>query len=499
MGFRRAIVRGSILIALAAVMATALDLLRSIAVARLLEDPDLIGLLSILGSIRGLFLTFAVFGIPTAVTRYFAQLAGGASKQPVRLIRTSLSVSLLLGPVASLMMFAASWFIASDVYRRPELLPLIQVGAFSVATTSLQLFLAGALRGLHKMASLALLLVMEGVIALSASVLLVVSYGLIGAAYAILVGSGASLILGLALLSREHLWRIGAGIRRPDVSAFSEIARFTLPLLASGFVVLLKLLAAETFLALHVSFSDLGLYRIGFGFYSLLISLPGIVAVPMMPMLVSMRERNPERLGTVFSQTLRLMMFVAIPPIVFVALASHALLWLLYGEVYVAAHLFTSVLVLSAAFVSLLPTISSLLMGTGRSLVVLLVDITWAAIFVPASVALVSLYGLLGMSYAHLAAGLAVFVIELIYLKRGYGIRLAPFRTPLLTMVIALMATLVITYTAPNSDRIFYAVPASVAVGAACLALLTSKERHLLRASLKDLLTAATLREVDEP
>ncbi len=298
---RRRLVRGSTVMLLATLVVTPLAVFRSVIVARLLEDPDLIGLLGIYGSITALFGVLAGLGIPTAVARYYGQFIGGERENSMSLIRASFMMTTVLSFSLGVLLFALSGFLAA-VYNRPDLVPLLQVGAVTVAITSIAGFFAGSLRGLQRMTHLGSISIVRSSLAVVTSFSFVLLFGVLGAAYAILLSAAGALLVSYFLFreaSRDLGIRYG---QMPNRASVAGVARYSLPLVASGLVLYPSLLVAESFLAVQVSFGALGLYRIGFGFYALLISIPGILAVPLMPMIAEMREREPDRVNQIITQ-----------------------------------------------------------------------------------------------------------------------------------------------------------------------------------------------------
>ena len=488
MGFRSSLVRGSAIILVSTIVETSLSLVRNIVVARLLADPDLLGILSILASLRGVFLAVALLGIPTALARFFAQFIGGEERESVRLIQTGFVLSTLLSLVSGAIMFAASWFLAIEVYHRHELIPLIQVGAFSVTALAFRNILGGALRGLRRMSSLAILIIIENSLLLGASYVFVSWYGVIGAAYAVLAESLVALIVALRFLFRDPRARTFIFLKRPDQRAVLKMLKYTLPIFASGFVVLPAALSVQTFLAIRVSFSELGLYEIGYGFYSLLIAIPATLAVPLMPMVAQIKQRSPDRVNVIFAQALRLMILVAIPLTIATSLSSRFLLQLLYGDAYTSADKLTSILVLTAVFLGVVPVTTSFLLASGRSLAVLSLDLVWAAVFVSASYILIDRIGFLGIGYAHLGAGISLFVVQLLNFRRWFAASLGPVRVPVSFSLLSTGLTLVLLQLFTSEQTLLLAVPVAGSLGVLSLLLMTPNERLILTSSIREVL-----------
>lgn len=486
-GFRRRLVRGSAVIFVFGVVATVLAVLRSIIVARLLADPDLIGLLAIYASFTATFGVLASFGIPPAVTRYFGQFAGSGREDLPRLIGAGFLITSVLSLGLGTLLFALSGFLATELYSRPDLAPLLQLGAISVVILGMTGFFTGALRGLQRMGELGIVQVLGGSLVVISSYVFVMQFGVVGAVYAFLLSGGGALTLSMTLVMRTSRGQGLRYLKKPGGQSIVEVTKYVFPLVISGLVLAPALLAVQSFLAIRFSFHDLGLYRIGYGLHSLLISVPGVLAVPLMPMIAEMGERHPDRVNPIFTQILRLLIFVMLPIAGVLTLSSSALIRILYGDVYVDAHLITSFLIMTALFISLSPITSSLLLGTGRTFSVLLLDLLGTALFLPAAFVLVDFGGLLGLGIAHLLAAVAFFVAKLSYLRRVFGLDLGPFVVPLGLAIFTLALLVALILSLPVEVTGLLSLPVGIGLAAASLLLLTSAERSMLFRAIRDL------------
>ncbi len=487
MKVRRRLVRGSAVVLVATVITTGFSILTGIVVARLLDSPDLLGLLGILASLSSIFATVAGFGLPTGLTRYVAEHFGGEREATHELIGVSILLSILFAIAAALGMYFASGYLAVSLYGQPELIPIFQLGALAIGVSALAGPLTAVLRGMNKMGWLSSVSLGNSVATLVLSYVLVMTMGVIGAAWAIVGGAVAGLLLSLVLAVRTP--------ERPDLrpsfprtrGVLRPIFGYVLPVFASGFVLLPAWWAAETLLALRVGFADVGLYRLGRGFYGLLTSVPAVIQVPLMPLFAEMEARDPTRINRVFASLMRVALLVTLPVTVALALSSRVILIVLYGDVYVGADQVTALLILSAVFASLSPVIASLLLGKGRSLAVFWLDLSWSAMLVPVSAVLIPLRGLLGMGEAILFTNAAFFVVELWYFRHFLQVSLEPLRAPLAATAAVLGGTLVLVDVVPRTQLPYLAIPATAVVGLGVLFVLRSDEREMLLRSIREL------------
>ncbi len=487
MKIRRRLVRGSVVVLAASVATTGINVLTGIVVARLLDSPDLLGLLGILASLSSVFATVAGFGLPTSLTRYVAEHSGGRKVGTRELIGISMFLSIIIAVAAALGMFLASSYLAVDLYGQPELALLFELGSLATALSALAGALSAVLRGMDKMGWLSAVTLGNSLATLILSYVLVIAMGVVGAAWAIVGGAVAGLIISIILAARTP----DRPSLRPVIPRSQRVLRpvlaYALPVFASGFVLLPAWWVAETFLALQIGFADVGLYRLGRGFYGLITSVPAVIQVPLMPLFAEMEARDPERIDRVFTSLMRIALLATLPVAVALALASRVILIVLYGDVYAGADQVTALLILSAVFTSLSPVTASLLLGKGRSLAVFWLDLVWSAALVPLSLVLISLRGLLGIGEAILFTGAAFFVVELWYFRHFLRVSLEPLRAPLAATAAVLGATLVLVDFFPRTQLPFLAIPATAIVGLGVLFILRPDERLMLWQSLREL------------
>jgi O-antigen/teichoic acid export membrane protein len=211
--------------------------------------------------------------------------------------------------------------------------------------------------------------------------------------------------------------------------------------------------------------------------------------VPLMPLLAEVHEQEPIRAGEIAGRLLRILMVAVLPIGVGVALSSRFLLTLLYGGTYADADRIASLLVLAGIYVSITPVVSSLLLGSGRTLAVLGLDSFWAATFVPTSLLLIDRIGLLGIGFAHLASRGLLALIMLVYLRRTAGIRLQPLIIPAAYLVIVTLTSLALVLALEATTQLLLALPVTgIAAGVGAL-ILTREERRMLARSARDILT----------
>jgi len=426
-------------------IATVFTMFHSIIVARLLNDPDALGVLSILQSLTGLFATFAVFGIPAGVTKFIAEYRVKDKKTMGDMISSSFILIFLLALGASVTFFILSGVLANDLYNKPILVLLIRIASITLILSTLGVFISSVIRGTQEMKMLAWFSIINTAASLPIAYILISLYGLVGAVIALMLNALVSLLVSLKMIIKIiRMENIKLRFHLSKKHTVSLIT-FSFPIFLSGFVLLPAYWFSRTYLALTSGFGDVGLFKLGFGLYSLFLVIPSVIATPLMPMLSELYASRPDKASIILPKILRVVMLLALPLVIAIALASKYLILLLYGETYVDAWFIAYIMLLTAFFASLSPITSSMFMSAGKTWQILGLDAMWVAFFMPSSYLLINLYGLSGLGAAYLFSGVVFVIIKLAYFSKRFGMDLSYLRTPsILTAVFMTISYLAI-------------------------------------------------------
>ncbi|MCG7847831.1 MAG: oligosaccharide flippase family protein, partial [ANME-2 cluster archaeon] len=165
---------------------------------------------------------------------------------------------------------------------------------------------------------------------------------------------------------------------------------------------------------------------------SLFLTLPAVLAIPLLPMISEIEGSNREKASSIVPRILRMVMLIMLPVIIGVGIVAKFLISLLYGQVYIDAYLIAYLLVLTSFPIALSSIISTTLMAVEKTWVILGLNIVWALFFIPSAYFLINIYGLTGLGVAYLVSGICFFIIELAYFSRGLNMDLTVLRMPII-------------------------------------------------------------------
>lgn len=430
--FRTKLVKYSTYSFAAMVVTTILALIRSIIVARIFNDPELLGILAIVLNISGMVGTLAIFSMPIAVTKFVAEYNVKDKEVMNQIISNAFTLSILLTLSLSSIYYLFSDIIAVKIYNEPIIGLLIKIHIISIISGSLIGLCSGLIGGFQRIKTLSWLGIINASIGLPIAYFLILKFGLVGAVLSLTVTA----IIYLIIISRityqifkEEKVSIGFFI---DNELTKKLFKFTLPLFISGFVLLPAYWFANTHLAIVVGFDELGLFKIGYNLHDLFLALPGVLAIPLLPMISEIYGLNPERASTIIPRILRMVMLIMLPLIIGTGIAAKPLISLLYGQVYADAYLIAYLMLLTAFFGSLSSIISPTLMATDKTWAILGLNIIWLTFFIPSSYYLINFLGLTGLALAYLGSTFCFFHMQIIYFKKKFDINLIRLLTPII-------------------------------------------------------------------
>jgi PST family polysaccharide transporter len=250
-------------------------------------------------------------------------------------------------------------------------------------------------------------------------VLLLLASGGVGALAFAWSRVAGQLVMGLAIvvLVGRTYW---PGFRR---SVVRPLLVFGLPLAGANLLNYTLLNTDYVFVGHLLGPTKLGIYLLAFNIASWSTSLlSGMINSVAMPAFS--RLNGPGELAAGLVKAFRGIAFLAFP-ITGVTLAlAHPLVVTVYGQKWAAAAPVLGVLTGYGAISVLCLLLSNVLVGQGRTRMLLYVQIYWLAVLVPGMAIGVRFFGLIGAGYAHIIViGLLVAPVYVYVLRKATGLR----------------------------------------------------------------------------
>ncbi len=464
-----------------------ISLITSVIYARLLGRANL-GVLAILTQLSAAIMPLSTLGLGTAITKMIPEYRKKNPEDLESLLSSAFVVTCIAGLAVSVAYFLLADNLAA-LYGVPELLLLIRLSAGMVVFDALLNLAAALVQGFQRVKELAILgLVAKGV-TVPVIFYMTLTWGLLGAVLAGIVSLALNLAIylhaGRAILRSEQ---IRFSLSWLNLRTATKVLRIGLPLFVALIVLRPALLFQSSYLALQVGYAELGLFRVASSLYRMVLLLPAALTVPLLPAISEMySEKARDHTRGQLSSLIRIATLLSLPITLAVGLGSGPIIELLFGPEFLAASPLVFVMS-AAAFVDTIGSITeNTLLGTGRTLQVLLLTFMQAIIVVLASFFFIAAFGLLGIGFAVLLNAIVYTVVVGSYfmLRREISFRGLRSSLALATVAFALASFIVLLGGLNNLvvSAVFLAGLSFVVFN-----LLSERDRSVLRDALKGLL-----------
>jgi len=409
------------------VISTVISSIGTIFIANLLGS-DAYGLYAIALSVPNLIGIFRDWGINSALTRYTAQYRAENRKAEIRSIFISgLLFELALGTILALASFVFSGYLAIDVFDRPEIVPLIQIASISILATGIINIAAAAFNGTEVTKYNSLMLIVQSVFKTFLIIGLVfLGLGTSGAILGYTVASIIAAFVGLFLM-----YVIYRKLPKPfslkleTLEYTKEMLKFSVPLsmstiisgfLAQFFVVLLPIFYSDN--------SIIGNYNVALNFVVLI----SFFALPITTMLFPAfskldAKKDKEALKNIFQYSIKYSALIVVPVTALVMCLSGPAVETLFRNEYSTAPLFLSLLSINY-LLSATGNLSTanIINSQGQTKQNLKFMLLTAVIGFPMGYLLIMNYGVLGLIFTSIVAGIPSLILSLLWVKKHYGL-----------------------------------------------------------------------------
>jgi len=408
------------------VVSTLISSVGTIFIARLLGS-DQYGLYAIVLLGPGLFTVFRDWGVNSAMIRFSARYRSQGRVEEVRSIFVSgLIFEIALGLLLSVISFALSDVIATSVFKRPMIAPLIQIASIEILASGLISAATAAFVGVEKIALNSIMITCQSIVKTLLIITLVIAgFGIPGA----ITGFTASVIIA-GLIGMVLLWTVYKDLPKPatlklEVKEYlKEMLRFGIPL---SFATILG-----GFLAQYYSFL-LPIYYVtdntvigNYGIAQNFVILIGFFATPITTILLpAFSKLNPQKdkdtLQDVYRFSVKYAALLVVPVAALVMSLSQPAISTLFGDTYQIAPLFLALLAISyfyTAFGNL--STGNFINSQGKTKFNLKLTLLTAAIGFPMGSLLIMQFGVIGLIATLLTTGLPSLFISIYWIKKHY-------------------------------------------------------------------------------
>ncbi len=409
------------------VVSTLISSVGTIFIARLLGS-DLYGLYAVVLTVPNLIIIFRDWGVNSAMVRFTAQYRAENRTDEIKSVFLSgIIFELALGLILSVFSFLFADFLATSVFHRPIIAPLIQIASFSVFASGLVTAATAAFTGYEKMELNSIMLICQSVSKTAIIIgLVLLGMGTAGATIGFTSGTFIAGSIGVILI-----WTIYRRLPKPsthrlEIKAYlTAMLTYCLPLSFATIITGLLPQYYAFLLPIHYVNDNvmIGNYGVAMNFVVLITFFATPIMTMMFPAFSKLdAEKDKEPLKNVFQFSVKYASFFVVPVTALVMCLSEPAVATLFGDTYGTAPLFLALLAIQylyTAFGNL--SLGGLLNGQGRTSYVLRMALVTGLIGFPMGYVLIMSFGVLGLIATLLTASVPSLIMGLRFIKRTFG------------------------------------------------------------------------------
>jgi len=395
-------------------------------VAGILSESEY-GLVAIALMGPNLIAIFRDWGVDWATIKYTAQYRSENKEANVKNVLASVIVfELILGFSLSIICFFLSGFLATNIFDRPDIVPLIQIASFTIFADALLKAAQAAFTGYEKMEYHSITSIVYSTLKTGFMILLVIlglgAFGAtIGTTIAYLISGIISIILLYVTIYRN--------LQRQDDSKLQIFAtiktlfRYGLPLSISAIISGFLAQFYNFLIAIYCTDLIIGNYQVAlnFAFIVTFFVMPVItVLLPAFSKFDSQKER--ETLGNVFQFSVKYASLLIVPVAFAVIALSQPGVSTLFGEKYSYTPLYLALYVVTFIYTAFgYLSVENIIKSQGKTDVNMKLTLITSAIGLILNIVLIPKFGILGLLATYIISGIPSLAIALWWIKKKYN------------------------------------------------------------------------------
>lgn len=395
-----ALAKGAGITAIGMMVSKALTYLFRISIARFL-GPNAYGQLSLAIMVTGIGSTIAYLALGNGLQKFIPEYRTEEDMGKIKgVVLGALQMIIPLSIVVWALTFFGAEFIAEGIFNNSSLTPLIKIISFTIVLRPVRQILFDTTIGFNNIFYKTVTVrILKNIIQLGTTViLLLIGFNVASAAWGILAGSTASLVLGLYFLEKK----VGPVItsKGPTKYQRKKLLRFSAPLLLSGLIATIMGWADTGLIGYYMTDFEVGLYNAALP-TALLILLPhkaiGSLAISSFSEL---KERDRKSVEASMQTATRWVFSLVLPTFLILMLFSEQVLNILWGSQYTQASITLSILACAYLIDALVGRVGSFLNSTGHTKYILYNNIAALTLNIILNVILIPIYGIIGAAIA---------------------------------------------------------------------------------------------------
>ncbi len=409
-------------------VSTLISSIGTIFIANLLGS-ELYGLYVVVLTLPNLAVIFRDFGITFAMVRFTALYRAEGRTDEIRSVYLSgIVFEIVVGLALSVFSFLFADFLATSIFSRPVIAPLIQIASFSIFASGLVAAATAAFTGYEKMELNSIMLICQSIFKTVIIISLVlIGLGTSGAAIGFTAGTFITGAIALVLI-----WTIYRRLPKPfshklEIKAYlATMLKYCLPLSFATIITGLLPQFYAFLLPVHYVTDNvmIGNYGVAMNFVVLITFFALPITAMMFPAFSKLDpEKDNQSLRDIFMFSVKYASLLVVPITTIIMCLAEPAVSTLFGNNYSFAPLFLALLsfqYLYTAFGNL--SLAALLNGQNRPSYVLKMAILTGAIGFPMGYLSIMSFGVLGLIATTLVASVPGLFMGLYFIRKTFGI-----------------------------------------------------------------------------
>ena len=434
-----------------------LSIISSVIIVRLLGPVNL-GIYSIFQNIHAIFDSLSQSSSSTSIVKYTAEYRKVNKKVLETFLSTAVISLFCMSVSIGILYFLLSDIIANKIYAEPIIALLMKISSITLVLSVFINIGTGILQGLQKIKQVAMLSIINTVIAIPVTYFFIVQMGLVGAVISSIMCALINISFAFYLV-RKYL-KVENIQPKVEVKKthITELFNYSLPLFLGTIILRPARLYGQTLLALTHDFAEVGYFKVAFGLYNLMSFLPAAISVPLLPLVSEIHASKTIEHSYIYSKILKIVILVVLPASIVTGLLSKYIIIGLYSDKYIDAIFIAHLMIISAFFGSITSLLENLLLGIGKTWKILYTNIYMSVTFVLSSYFFIRNYGPIGLGMAWLIVDATLLPFYLYYAHKKSYINLSLLKLPLILSIMFLSISFIVQIYLDGVQLVFFTI-----------------------------------------
>lgn len=390
-------------------------------------------------------------GIDQATIKYAAQYKQENRITEIKnILAAGITFEFLLGLILFIIFYLLSDILATEVFNRPEITPLIQVASFTIFGSALFKIADAAFIGYEKMQYHSTTLVIQSSFKTILMIALVLSnFGVYGAILGHTIAYAITGMVGISLLYFKIYKKLKNKNNKLEIKqTLGKMFKYGLPLSAAIIILGFMIQFYNFLIAIYLTDQIIGNYNLALNFAVLVAFFVTPVQTIMFPAFSKINaQKDPQTLRNVFQYSVKYASLLVVPAAFMVMALSQPAVATLFPGKYELTPLYLSlylIVYLYTAFGRL--SSGNLIKGQGRTDVNLKLTLLTSTLGLTLSLTLIPTFGILGLIATTLTSAIPQLIISLWWIKKHYNASID--WTSSTKIILASLISATLTYTA---------------------------------------------------